>query len=153
MNPLLNQGEAIGQARAGLFPQDAPVVGVRRLIGVLLGVNVNQTSTDIAIPLLLLAGCNFIVSAVTLNNASVSLTTATAGLFTATGGGGTSLAADQALSALTAAAKNLDMTLAAGARANVLNQNTQANVLYFRVGTAQGAAATVDVYIWGDVLP
>ena len=150
MNPILYQGEAVGTAREGLFPQDAQVCGIRRIIGVALGVNVNQTNTDIPITLLLLPGAQFVVRGLQLNNASISLSSATAGLFTAAAGGGTTLVTNAALSALTSATVNLDMTLAT--QAVVLNQATQANLLYFRVGTAQGAAATVDVYIWADVL-
>ena len=153
MNPIKTPGVSVGTARENLFVQDAPVCGIRRIIGILLGANVNQTTTDIAVPLILLPGANFVVTNVMLNNASTSLTTATASVYTATAAGGTNLAADQALSGLTAATSNLNLTLAAGAATNVLNQTTQANVLYFRVGTAQGAAATVDVYIWADVLP
>lgn len=153
MNPITTPGEQVGSARTNLFVQDAPTCGIKRIIGILLGVNVNSAATDYPVSLILLPGCNFVVSQVMLNNASTSLTTATAGLFTATAGGGTALASDQALSGLTASTKNLNLTLAAGAATNVLNQTTQANSLYFRCGTAQGAAATVDVYIWGDVLP
>lgn len=153
MNPLVTPGDAIGNARENLFVQDARVTGVQRLIGVLLGVNANSAATDFPVPLLLLAACNFEVTQCSLNNASISLTTATAGLFTAAAAGGTPLAADQALAALTAPGKNLNLTMAAGAATNIWNQTTQANVLYFRIGTAQGAAATVDVYLWGKVLP
>ena len=154
MNPVVTAGESVGTARSNLFVQDAPVTGIRRLIGVALGVNLNQTNTDIAIPLILIAGCNFVPSAVTINNASTSLTTATFGVFSAAGGTGvTIVTAGAALSSLTAATSNLNATLAATATTTVLNQTTQANTLYFRVGTAQGAAATADVYIWADVLP
>lgn len=153
MNPILAVGNSIGTAREALFPFDAPVCGISRMVGVLLGVNVNSATTDYPVTLILLPGCNFVVNKIMLNNASTSLTTATAGVFTATAGGGIALAADQVLSGLTSATKNLSLTLAAGATTNVLNQTTQANVLYFRCGTAQGAAATVDVYVFADVLP
>jgi hypothetical protein len=153
MNPILAVGNSIGTAREALFPFDAPVCGMSRLIGVLLKVNVNSGTTDYAVPLILLPGCNFVINKLMLNNASTSLTTATAGVFTATGGGGIALAADQVLSGLTTTTSNLNLTLAAGATTNVLNQTTQANTLYFRCGTAQGAAATVDVYLFADVLP
>ena len=87
-----------------------------------------------------------------------SATTATAALNTvaAAGAGNVVLVTAAALSGLTAlngAGSNLDMTLAT--QAVTLNQTTQANLLYFRTGTAQGAStsATVDVYVFGDVLP
>lgn len=151
MNILPYGGNAVSAAREQLFFSDAKTCGIRRIVGYALGVNVNQTNTDIAIPLILLPGSNFVLRGVQLNNPSISLTTATAGVFTAAGGTGTTLVTSAALSSLTAATVNLDMTLAT--QALVLNQTTQANVLYFRVGTAQGAAATVDLYLWADVLP
>jgi hypothetical protein len=153
MNPIATAGEQVGSARTNLFPQDAPVCGVRRLIGVVLGANLNQTNTDIAIPLILIPGANFIVSGVTINNASVSLTTATFGVFSATAASGvTIVTAGAVLSGLTVATSNLNASLAATAITTVLNQTTQSNQLYFRVGTAQGAAATADIYVWADVL-
>ena len=154
MNPVATAGEQIGSSRSNLFAQDSLVCGVRRLIGVVLGANMNSANTDIAIPLLLIPGCNFIVSSVSVNNASVSLTTATFGVFSAiTGGGVAVVTAGAVLSGLTAATSNLNATLAATATTTVFNQTTQANTMYFRVGTAQGAAATADLYLWGDVLP
>ena len=55
MLPITTPGEQVASARTNLFPQDAPVCGIERLIGVVIGANVNQTNTDIAVPLLLLA--------------------------------------------------------------------------------------------------
>ena len=154
MNPLGTPGEQIGSARTNLFPQDAPVCGVRRLIGVVLGANVNQTNTDIPVPLILLPGCNFIISGISINNASTSLTTATYGVFSAAAAGGvTIVTAAAVLSGLTVATSNVNSTLAATATTTVFNQTTLSNTLYFRVGTAQGSAATCDIYVWADVLP
>jgi hypothetical protein len=153
MNPIASVGNMVSTAREQLFPQDAPVCGITRLIGVVLGANVNQTNTDIAVPLILLPGANFIIDSVLINNASISLTTATFGVFSAVSAGGvTIVTAAAVLSGLTTTTSNLVATLAATATTTVLNQTTVANNLYFRVGTAQGAAATCDVYIWGKVL-
>jgi hypothetical protein len=151
MQPIQYGGDGVGNSRSTLFHSDSQAHGIRRVVSQAIGVNVNQTNTDIIIPLMLLPGANFIIRGVSLNNASTSLTTATAGVFTAAGGTGTTIVTSSALSSLTSATVNFDMTLAT--QAIVLNQNTQANLMYFRVGTAQGAAATVDVYIWADVLP
>lgn len=153
MNPNPVAGNAVSQARENTFCYDAKTCGIQRIVGVALGVNVNQTSTDVPIPLIMLPGTNFVVTKVQLNNASTSLTTATASVYPAVAAGGNAIVSDAALSALTSSTKNLAMTLAAGAATNVLNQTTQANTLYFRLGTAQGAAATVDVYIWAECLP
>lgn len=148
----------MGTAREGLFPFDTPACGITRLVGVFLGVNANAATTDFAIPLLLLPGANFVIDSVLLNNASTSLTTATYGVFTATGGGGVTIVTNAAtnLSALTVPTSNILATagsgLAATATTTVFNQTTLANTLYVRTGTAQGGAATYDIYVWAKVL-
>lgn len=90
----------------------------------------------------------YIIESVIVYTASISLTTATAGLFTAAGGGGTTLAADQALSALTSGTKYLALTLQAITTTDWRTEST----LYFRVGTPQGAAALAAVLIFGKAL-
>ena len=112
-----------------------------------LAVNANSVAdTAIAIPLP--AGITrYRVAKVTALNPSVSLTSAQAGLFTSTGGGGAALCAAQALSGLTTNAANtagnaIDLTRAAS-DATFFTAAT----LYFRITTAQGSAATVDVVI------
>jgi len=154
MNPVITPGVAVGSARENLFVQDSPVTGVLRLIGVALGVNVNSVA-DTPVQLILLAGCNFIVQAVDVNNASISLTTAAVSVWSGAAGTGVNIVTTGAtnLAGATAPTKNVPLTLAATANTTVFNQTTQANVLYFKVDTAQGAAATADVYIWGRVLP
>ena len=164
--PVSSVGSSVARARANVFSQDTYVTGVRRLIGVALGVNINSANTDVSIPLLLLGGTNFVVRGVMVNNAVInnagtitnSVTTATAALNTvaAAGAGNVVLVTAAALSGLTAltgVGSNLDLTLAT--QAVTLNQATQVNLLYFRTGTAQGAStsATVDLYIFADVLP
>lgn len=74
-----------------------------------------------------------------------NLLAATSGVFTAAGGGGTTLALDQALAAVTASGKFLDMTKEA-----VVGTDVQtASPLRFRTGTAAGAAVTANVFIFG----
>lgn len=159
MNLLALIGNNVGRALETRFFAQAKTLGVPRIIGYALQVNVNQTNTDIPVTLFLLPGTNFTVTKLQVNNASVSLTSATASLYTATGGGGgsgTALAADQALSALTVVGVgNANLTLASAASNTVLNTTTLglADTLYIRIGTAQGAAATADFYIWGEPLP
>lgn len=116
------------------------------LLGRLTGVSVNPAvpGTDTLVPI---ASSRYVVRRIVLEGASISLTTATAGVFTAAGGIGT-VAADQALTALTGANKFLDLTLSSIGITDVL---TGAN-LYFRVNTPQGAAATVNVFIYGENL-
>lgn len=110
-----------------------------RLLGVKRGVNLNATG-DTVIPMI--ATANYSVSNVILTNASISLTTAAAGLFSATAAGGTAVVANAVLSAATGPTIVSQRTVASTAQLTVPN-------LYFNVATAQGAAATGDVYVYG----
>jgi hypothetical protein len=110
-----------------------------RLLASYQGVNVNATG-DTVLPIQNTG--NYSVSNVIFTNASVSLTTAAAGLFTAPAAGGTGIVANAALSAMSASTVVSQRTVAS--TATQTGQN-----LYVNVGTAQGAAATMDVYVYG----
>jgi hypothetical protein len=110
-----------------------------RLLASYQGVNVNATG-DTVLPVI--NTNSYGVSNVIFTNASVSLTTAAAGLFTAPSAGGTGIVANAALSAMTASTVVSQRTVASTAL------QTGGN-LYLNVGTAQGAAATMDVYVYG----
>ena len=110
-----------------------------RLLASYQGVNVNATG-DTVLPILNTG--SYSVSNVIFTNASTSLTTALAGLFTAPSAGGTGIVANAALSALTGATVVSQRTVASTAAQTGQN-------LYVNVGTAQGAAATMDVYVYG----
>lgn len=110
-----------------------------RLLASYQGVNVNATG-DTVLPVI--NTNSYGVSNVIFTNASVSLTTAAAGLFTAPSAGGTGIVANAALSAMTASTVVSQRTVASTALQTVQN-------LYVNVGTAQGAAATMDVYVYG----
>lgn len=162
MNPLVTPGEATGQARTNLWPADAPVCGVRRLLGVALGVSVNTLNTDFVMPLpWVLQSANFVITDFYVNNPQVnnggtitnSMTTATMGAYTAAAAGGTAIVTPAALSGLTAltgAGGHLSMTVAATTFMYTQSANSS---IYVRTGTAQGAStsATVDVYVIGIV--
>jgi len=111
-----------------------------RLLAVATGVNVNATGDQAVLPII--NSSNYSVSNVVFTNASTSLTTAAAGLFTAPTAGGTGVVANAALSALTGSTVVNQRTVAS--TATLSGQN-----LYLNVGTAQGAAATMDVYVYG----
>ena len=110
-----------------------------RLLASYQGVNVNATG-DTVLPILDTG--SYSVSNVIFTNASTSLTTALAGVFTAPSAGGTGIVANAALSALTGATVVSQRTVASTAALSGPN-------LYVNVGTAQGAAATMDVFVYG----
>jgi hypothetical protein len=110
-----------------------------RVLASFQGVNVNATG-DTVLPI---NNTNsYSVSNVIFTNASISLTTAAAGVFTAPSAGGTGIVANAALSALTGSTVVSQRTVASTALQTGQN-------LYVNVGTAQGAAATMDVYVYG----
>ena len=110
-----------------------------RLLASYQSVNVNATG-DTVLPILDTG--SYSVSNVIFTNASTSLTTALAGVFTAPSAGGTGIVANAALSALTSASVVSQRTVASTAALSGPN-------LYLNVGTAQGAAATMDVFVYG----
>ena len=129
------------------FPSDL------RVIAKLLGANMNVITdqalalqiSDADNQLVTLAG-NFILDKIVVTNASISLTTAVGGVYTAVTKGGTAVvAAGQVYTALTASTKFVALTLANSALTDVLNLSN----LYFSLTTAQGAAATADIYVYG----
>lgn len=150
---VIDQDDAIAlfdDYDSGLFGYDVWLAGKAS------NVDLNSANTDTAITIRLPTGVStFRLNSVMLNNkgTTASLTTATAGVFTAAAGGGLALCANQALSAITANAVNTDANMlilsATIAGRTYINSTT----LYFRVGTAQGAAATADVYVYAHPMP
>ena len=112
------------------------------LLGYKTGMDCNAATSDNAITM---ESARYRIDKVTIEKGSISLNTATCGLFTAAGGGGTTLAADQAMAALTATTKYDDLTLEGVCGTDVITAGT----LYARVGTAQGVAATCNFWIFG----
>lgn len=111
-----------------------------RLLSVARAVNVNAVG-DTALPIL--TSATWSVSNVIVTNASVSLTAAAAGVFTAPGAGGTAIVASAALAGLTGPTVVSQRTVATTAAF------TATPAMYLNVSVAQGAAATVDVFIYG----
>jgi hypothetical protein len=112
------------------------------LIGALSSVDCNVGPADTSITT---GSTRYRIDKVVIFSASISLTTATCGLFTAAGGAGTTIAADQAMSALTSSSKYDDLSLEAVVGTDAFTSGT----IYFRIGTPQGAAATCSVRIYG----
>ena len=111
-----------------------------RLLAVATGVNVNA-SGDTVMPII--NSSNYSVYQVIVTNASTSLTTATAAVYTAPAKPGTAIVA-----AATALSGNTGSTIVNPLTVASTNTLSGQN-LYFNVATAQGAAATADVYIYG----
>jgi hypothetical protein len=120
-------------------PQNLSSNQVIRLLGYAQGVNVNAVG-DTVLPII--NSSTYSVKFVVVTNASISLTTAAAGLFTAPSAAGTGIVANAALSACTGPTVVSERTVASTA-------TQQGQNLYFNVATAQGAAATADVYVYG----
>lgn len=112
------------------------------LLGSLTAADLN-TLGDTLIPIV--GSTRYRVTRIVVENASVSLTTVTVGVFSGAGGIGT-IAADQAVTAATTANKFVSLTISGIGLTDIF---TGAN-LYFRVGVAQGAAATANVWIFGE---
>ena len=130
-----NPGPAI---TTGGHPQVLGTNQAVRLLASYSGVNANATG-DTILPLL--DSSSYSVKFVVFTNASVSLSSAAAGLFTAPGASG-AIVSNAALSGLTGPTVVSERTVAS--TAVQAGQN-----LYVNVGTAQGAAATFDVYVYG----
>ena len=132
-----NPGPAI---TATIHPSNVATNQAIRLLAVATGINVNATGDQAVMNII--NSTNYSVSNVIFTNASVSLSSAAAGVFTAPSAGGTAIMSNAALSGLTSSSVVGQETVATTA-----TQSSQK--LYVNVGTAQGAAATVDVYIYG----
>jgi hypothetical protein len=175
--PFAWGGQRIGEATNQNFATRGNPAGVVRLIAAGLNVNANLANTDFQLqagqilnfsglgtagatvtstvqvyPSTWVSGQSYMISQVQYNNPSTSLTTATAGVFSTTGGGAVVIVTSAALSGLTSTSVNAAGSLLIPALANQTTVYNQANI-YFRIGTAQGAAATLDVYLFGIVYP
>jgi hypothetical protein len=111
-----------------------------RLLAVATGVNLNATG-DTIVPII--NSSNWSVYQIIVTNASTSLTTAKAGVYPAASAGGTAFVANT-----TALTGNTGSTVVNPLTVANTTVQTGANI-YINVGTAQGAAATADIYIYG----
>jgi hypothetical protein len=117
------------------------------ILGRLPGANFNTTA-DQAITVQ--CGSRWYPTAFRVTNASGSFTLSVGGFYTGASKTGTILvAAAQVYTALTGATKVLNTTLTAAATADTIGAQT----IFFALTTAQGSAATADIYIIGDCLP
>jgi hypothetical protein len=125
-----------------------PTGGGASLLGSFVGLNMNIT-TDQSLALTVPSNAYYFLKYVIGRNASTSLTTAAGGIYTAASKGGTAVvAATQAYTALTGSTLSVALTVVAG---QLLVVQT-ANPLFFSLTTGQGAAATMDLLVYGDVV-
>lgn len=119
------------------------------LSATITGVNFNSANTDTAIPIVLPPGfTRFAGFRVSISHASQTLTTSTVGAFSTTGGGGLAIVAAgtaNTVSTASDATSGNAQTIAAAFASMVAASLPTPSTIYFRVGTAQGAAATADV--------
>jgi len=110
-----------------------------RLIASAQSVNLNAVGDTIA-PILVAGSVS--VQSIIVANASISLTTAQIAVYTGAGATGTAVKSAYAVSGNTSAAK---VVVTAATSTDAVTSTP----LYIRCTTAQGAAATADVFIYG----
>lgn len=119
------------------------------LLGELISANMNSTA-DQQITIFS-APAKYIIRRIVVTNASVSLSTAVGGVFPQVSKGGTAIvAAGQVYSGLTGVAKFIDLTIASGYTSG--GDTLTATNIFLSLATPQGAAATADVYVFGDII-
>lgn len=150
---LITAGHIAQWAAVGVLQDGGALPAAQRVIASLRSANFNTANDQpIAIPQRILA---FQLTSIIVTNASISLTTAQGGFYPQASKGGTALVANsQAYSALTSASAILNPTLAGSAgttRFSSSNLNAISGLLniWFSLTTAQGAAATADIYLVG----
>jgi hypothetical protein len=114
------------------------------LLGSVTGLNLNAANgTDVFVPFPD-TPTKFRVRAVAMTNGSINPTTARFTINTAAAAGGTAIVSSVTPS-LASASVVQDLTIASTATV------TGIGGLFINLGTQQGAAATVDIYIYGDI--
>jgi hypothetical protein len=112
------------------------------------GINANSANTDNPINISLPVGyTKYRINNILSYNPSTSMTTASAGVFTAVAGGGTTVVSSVALAALTTNTPGSSGSMLAHSVVNVNSAFFTSPTLYYRILSAQGTVATVDVMI------
>lgn len=129
---------------------------VSSLLFTLIGANMNTTA-DQAMVGPVLAGTAFVITDIVIKNASVSLTTAdTGGFWSGAAQSGSHYAEldTASLAKLTANTKfiSLAQEQGAGVAGAAFSNDVAGTSVIFSLGTAQGAAATADILVYGYVL-
>jgi hypothetical protein len=134
---MSNPGPASTQS---VHPSNLATNQALRLLGSAQGVNLNAVA-DTAANIISVSG-NYSVQSIIVANASVNLTTAQLAVYTGPGATGTAIKSAYALTGNSTSGKVV-VTPATSTDA------VSGTPLYIRCTTAQGAAATADVFIYG----
>jgi hypothetical protein len=134
---MSNPGPASTQT---IHPSNLASNQALRLLASAQGVNLNQVGDTVA--QILNNSGRYSVQSVIVTNASVDLTTAQLAVYTGAGATGTAIKSAYALTGNSTSAKTV-VTAATSTDA------VSGTPLYIRCTTAQGAAATADVFIYG----
>lgn len=115
------------------------------LLGKAEGIDFNTTSDQ----LITITAPKYIIRRIVVTNASTNLNVAVGGIYTgASKTGSTIVDSTQTYTNLTTSAKFRGVTLGSICGTDTLSAST----LYFSLTTAQGTAATADIYIMGERL-
>jgi len=145
-------GHVLLWATDGVVLDGGALGAAQKVIASLRGADFNDTGDQsIVLPSRITA---FQLNAIVITNASLSLTVAVGGFYPAASKGGTAIvAASQVYSSLTASNKLLSATLAGAAATTRYSIAELADwAIYFSLTTAQGLAATADLYVIGTDL-
>ncbi len=145
----ITPGHLVSWATDNVVQDWGAAPAAERVLASLTGADFNSTSDQ---PLVLRARVTaFMLTRIIITNASISLTTAAGGFYPQASKAGTALvAAGQVYSSLTTANKLLQATLeAAVATTRYAVAELPDWAIYLSLTTAQGAAATADVYVCG----
>jgi hypothetical protein len=133
---MANPGPASTQTN---HPSNLATNQAYRLLASAQGVNLNSVADTVAS---IVNAASYSVQNIIVANASVNLTTAQLAVYTGAGATGTAIKTAYALTGNSTSAKVVET-------AATSTDSVNGDVLYIRCTTAQGAAATADVYIYG----
>lgn len=133
---MANPGPASTQTN---HPSNLATNQAYRLLASAQGVNLNSVADTAAS---ILNATSYSVQNIIVANASVNLTTAQLAVYTGAGATGTAIKTAYALTGNSTSAKVVET-------AATSTDAVSGDVLYIRCTTAQGAAATADVFIYG----
>lgn len=144
----VSPNDAVPMANSGC---DLVAVAGPTLLGRLIGANMNIT-TDQPITMLIAPNQNYTPTYISVRNCSVSLTTAAGSFYTGASKTGTTVAGTgvaQVMTGCTATGLTSEYVVATAAGLNAILPASTPPIL--SLTTAQGAAATADIYVYGVV--